>query len=118
MNTDFDFDEMIERIKARKKELKMTNQQLADVSGVSYGTLNKILGSETKEPSIGNIIKIAGALGLSTEFVITGHEKSPSPVSDEREVYRELLKELSDDELKELKKFTSFLLWKRDHSAE
>ena len=62
MNTEFDFEEMIERIKARKKELKMTNQKLADASGVSYGTLNKILGSETKEPSIGNIIKIAGAL--------------------------------------------------------
>ena len=115
MNTDFDFDLMIERIKSRKKELKMTNQQLSEMSGVSYGTLNKILGSETKEPSIGNIIKISAALGLSTEFVITGHEKSTSSVPNERDAYKELLSELSDDELTELKKFTSYLLWKRDH---
>ena len=114
MNTDFDFDIMIEHIKSRKKELKMTNQQLSEISGVSYGTLNKILVSETKEPSIGNIIKISAALGLSTEFVITGHEKSTSSVN-ERDAYKEMLSELSDDELKELKKFTAYLLWKRDH---
>lgn len=115
MSTDFDFDAMIERIKKRKKDLGLTNQQLSDASGVSYGTLNKILGSETKEPSINNIIKISLALGLSTEYVISGHEKSSPSDNDEREAYKFLLSGLSADELQELKKFTAYLRWKRTH---
>ena len=71
---EFDFDAMIERIKKRKKELGLTNKKLSECSDVPYGTLNKILGSETKEPSINAIIKISEALGLSTEYVIHGKE--------------------------------------------
>lgn len=115
MSSDFDFDAMIDRIKERKKELGMTNQQLSDASGVSYGTLNKILGSETKEPSINNIIKIALALGLSTEYIISGHEKSSPSTISEREAYSFLLSGLSDEELHELKKFMAYLRWKRTH---
>lgn len=115
---EYDFEEMIARIKAKKKELNLTNKQLSEKADVPYGTLNKILGSETKEPSINNIIKIAVALGVSTEFIIDGKEKSPQLVSNEREVYRGLLSELSDEELIELKKFTSYLVWKRTHSDE
>lgn len=111
---EYNFDEMIERIKEKKKEANLTNKELSDISTVSFGTLNKILGSETREPSINNIIKIALALGVSTEYLIYGkNEKSSPPVDDEREAYRTILAELSDDELIELKKYTSYLLWKR-----
>lgn len=120
MENNFDFEAMIERIKARKKELGLTNKQLSDMSDVSFGTLNKILGSETKEPSINNIIKISVALGLSTDYVINGTEQkeNPSPVEDEREAYRNMLSELTEDELKEMKNFTSYLRWKRDHPQD
>lgn len=111
----YNFDEMIERIKIKKKELGLTNKQLSDRADVPYGTLNKILGSETKEPSINTVIKIAFALGVSTEYIINGEENNLSPVLDEREVYRKILEELTDDELIELKKFTSYLVWKREH---
>ena len=120
MENNFDFEAMIERIKAKKKELGITNKQLSEMSDVSFGTLNKILGSETKEPSINNIIKISVALGLSTDYVINGTEKkeNPSPVEDEREAYRNMLSELTEDELKEMKNFTSYLRWKRDHPQD
>ena len=111
MGTDFDFDSMIDRIKKRKKELGFTNQQLSEVSGVSYGTLNKILGSETKEPSINNIIKISLALGLSTEFVINGHEKSIPPET-KWDALQKVLEELPEQEVNELLLFVRYLKWK------
>ena len=112
----YNFDEMIERIKKAKKEKGFTNKQLSDLAEVRYGTLNKILGSETKEPSINTIIKISVALGVSTEYIINGAKKNtPQPVDDEREVLRQLLLNLNDEELIEMKKFTSYLRWKREH---
>lgn len=112
----YNFDEMIERIKKAKKEKGFTNKQLSDLAEVPYGTLNKILGSETKEPSINTIIKISVALGVSTEYIINGAKKNtPQPVDDEREVLRQLLLNLNDEELIEMKKFTSYLRWKRGH---
>lgn len=112
----YNFDEMIERIKKAKKEKGFTNKQLSDLAEVPYGTLNKILGSETKEPSINTIIKISVALGVSTEYIINGAKKNtPQPVDDEREVLRQLLLNLNDEELIEMKKFTSYLRWKREH---
>lgn len=116
---EYNFDEMINRIKSKKKELGLTNKQLSELSDVPYGTLNKILGSETREPSINAIIKISVALGVSTEYIINGIDKKSSPpVTDEREAYKKILSNLSDDELIELKKFTSYLKWKRDHNQE
>ena len=115
----YNFDEMINRIKIKKKEAGLTNKQLAELADVPYGTLNKILGSETKEPSVNAIIKIALALGVSTEYIINGEDKKSSPpVDDEREAYRKLLSGLSDEELIELKQFTSYLKWKREHKQE
>ena len=64
---EYDFDAMIDRIKLCKKKAGLTNKQLSELAGVPYGTLNKILGSETREPSINAIIKIAVALGVSAE---------------------------------------------------
>lgn len=116
---EYNFDEMINRIKVKKKEAGLTNKELSELSDVPYGTLNKILGSETKEPSINAIIKIAIALGVSTEYIINGVNKESSPpVVDEREAYRKLLSGLTDEELIELKRFTSYLKWKRDHKQE
>lgn len=115
---EYNFDAMIERIKCKKKEAGLTNKQLSETAGVPFGTLNKILGSETKEPSINTIIKIALALGVSTEYLIHGTEQSPSSVQDGREAYRKILSELSDDELVELKEFTAYLVWKRSHRLQ
>lgn len=111
MSGEFDFDAMIDRIKKRKKELGLTNQQLSVASGVPYGTLNKILGSETKEPSINNIIRISLALGLSTEYVISGEEKSTPPES-QWDAIRLLLEGLPEQEIKEVLLFIRFLKWK------
>ena len=65
-------EEMTDRIKQIKKQKGLTNEKLAEISGIPLGTLSKILGSETKDPQISNIIKIAQALGVSSDYIILG----------------------------------------------
>lgn len=119
----YDFDEMIERIKARKKEIGLTNKELSELSNVPYGTLNKILGSETKEPSINAIIKISLALGVSTNYIINGENtkniqiQKNLPPENKWEVLEKHLETLSDDELIELEEFVQFLTWKKDKKS-
>lgn len=72
----YDLDEMISRIKDLKKAKKLSNETLSTISGVPKGTLAKILGSETKDPQISTIIKIAQALGVSADYIIFGKEEA------------------------------------------
>lgn len=71
----YNLEEMINRIKTLKKAQKLSNDALSSLSGIPKGTLAKILGSETKDPQISNIIKIAQALGVSADFIIFGKEE-------------------------------------------
>lgn len=46
----------LEEMKRRKKELGITNQQLADFSGVPVGTVNKIFSGATKSPQHDTVV--------------------------------------------------------------
>lgn len=85
MMSEYDVSLMKQRIRDLKKEQKLTNEELAAKSGIALGTLNKLLGTETKEPQIGTIIKLATALGSTPNYVIYGATKSPTveTVSDD-----------------------------------
>lgn len=111
----YDFNAMIERIKSLKKEKGITNAELSNLSNVPYGTLNKILGSETKEPSINSIIKISNALGVSTDYIVYGKIDKKKDSPSKWEVLRPELDKLSDDDFLELFKYVEFLLWKKEN---
>lgn len=51
-----------ERINEYRKQAKMTVDELSRRSGVSRGTLNKIIGGETKSPTLAVVSAIARAL--------------------------------------------------------
>lgn len=120
---DFQFDSMINRIKEIKKEQKITNAQLAQLSGVPYGTLNKILGSETKEPTLSTIINIADALGVSVDYLLFGeNKKSPSAQNGKKAFYessnnpaaslggmQEILSNMDETKLKQIYEFIAFI---------
>lgn len=72
----YDLQAMIDRIKSVKKERRLSNEALSDLSGVPRGTLSKILGSETKDPQISSVIKISQALGVSADYIIFGEQNS------------------------------------------
>lgn len=52
----------ISEMKERKKELGYTNQQLADLSGIPIGTLQKIFSGSTKSPRRETILALEKAL--------------------------------------------------------
>lgn len=55
----------LEKMKKRKKELGMTNQELSERSGVPLGTVNKIFSGATKSPQYDTIVALETALGMT-----------------------------------------------------
>lgn len=76
MKNQYDLVALIRRIKVEKTKKGYSNKDLSNLSTVPIGTLAKILGSETKDPQISNIIKIASALDVSADYLIFGEKSS------------------------------------------
>ncbi len=66
----------IERIKQLKSEKKITNDQLADMTGIPLGTLSKILAGISDSPKLVNIVAIAQALDCSLDYLISGNPEN------------------------------------------
>ena len=62
----------IDRIKLLKSQKKITNEQLASLSGIPLGTLSKLLAGMSDSPKLSNIIAICGALDCSVEYIVSG----------------------------------------------
>ena len=59
----WDMDSIGEQIKQRRKSLKVTQRQLAELSGIGINTLTKIERGEAN-PSLKNLEKVLDTLGL------------------------------------------------------
>lgn len=57
---------IIEKVKQRRKELKLTQQSLARKSGVSYASIRRF--ETTGEISFSSLLKIANALNALADF--------------------------------------------------
>ena len=55
----------LEKMKKRKKELGITNQELSERSGVPLGTVNKIFSGATKSPQYDTILALETVLGMT-----------------------------------------------------
>ena len=80
-----------------KSELAYKNilvKELASLSGVNKRTIDNYLRENGSVPSADAALRIAAALGVTVEYLITGHEKqdrSPSPpIPDSRVVLKNL----------------------------
>ena len=62
----------LDRIKKLKNEQKLTNDQLAERSGIPLGTLSKILAGMSDSPKLATMIALCGALGCSVEYIVNG----------------------------------------------
>lgn len=62
----------IDRIKLLKTQKKITNDQLASMTGIPLGTLSKLLAGMNDSPKLSNIIAICGALDCSVEYIVSG----------------------------------------------
>lgn len=57
---------IVERVKLRRKELKLTQKGLAKKSGVSYASIRRF--ESTGEISFASLLKIANALNALSDF--------------------------------------------------
>ena len=82
----YEIGSMMTRIKTLKKKHGLTNKALAEKADLPVGTLNKVLGAETKDPQLSTVLKIAQALNVSAMYLIYGEEQpsasTNSPYSD------------------------------------
>lgn len=62
----------IERIKQLKSENKITNEELARMSGIPLGTLSKLLAGISDSVKLSNIVAICDALDVSLDYIVSG----------------------------------------------
>ena len=62
----------IDRIKSLKAQKKITNDRLAELTGIPLGTLSKILAGMSDSPKLSNMIAICDALDCSLEYIVSG----------------------------------------------
>jgi transcriptional regulator with XRE-family HTH domain len=68
-------------------------KELAALSGVNKRTIDNYLNTHNCMPSADAAVRIAGALGVTVEYLITGDEKrerKPPPLPDSRAVLKNL----------------------------
>ena len=66
------------QLKLLKEKRKLTNQQLADVSGVPIGTVNRILSGQTDNPSFQAVCDMVMAMDGSLDELV-GIKEEPAP---------------------------------------
>lgn len=71
--------DIIDGIIQKKNAIGMTNQQLADASGVPKTTIDRILRHDTPNPSMQSILDLAAAVG----FTFSNHPDQLPPVPEE-----------------------------------
>jgi transcriptional regulator with XRE-family HTH domain len=63
-----------ENLKAELSYSGMLVKELAAVTGIKKHTLDNYLNTHSAMPSAGAAVSIAQALGVSVEYLVTGHE--------------------------------------------
>lgn len=79
----YDFRPILGCMKEAKANAGLTNDELAQKSGVPVGTVNKIMAGGTKEPKLPAFIAIAHALGVSVDYLIYGPAAADGVVSSD-----------------------------------
>jgi transcriptional regulator with XRE-family HTH domain len=94
----------IEELKARKRELNMTYEELAQLSGIPLRTCENIFHGVTKNPRIDTMQAIERALGF-------GEPKAE--ISEEERELVALISQLTEEETLELSNYIDYILSKR-----
>ena len=71
---------MVERIRALMRQQGMNDADLARKTGVSPGTLSRVLSMETEDPRISTILAIADALGSTVGYLLQSERAYPIPI--------------------------------------
>lgn len=70
---------IVEKLNTAKKQKGITLKQLADKSGLSLGTVNKIMSGALLDIKTDKLNKLAGALDISTEYLLGNAPETLEP---------------------------------------
>jgi len=73
----------LDNIKRIKKEKKLTNDSLSELSGISLGTLNKLLSGATEDPKLSTLTSLSRALGISLDEMLGESTASRFTLNDD-----------------------------------
>jgi transcriptional regulator with XRE-family HTH domain len=71
------------RLKIIRKERKATQKEIAQVLGINYQQLNKYECGQNLPPAE-MLVKISNALGVTTDYLLTGQHPNDLPVANSR----------------------------------
>ncbi|MBQ2988317.1 MAG: helix-turn-helix domain-containing protein [Clostridia bacterium] len=81
----------LDHIRKRKKEYGYTNETLSEKSGISVGTLNKLLSGATADPKLSTLLALANTFHCTIDELLgTGKNERVSVPDDLAEKYAEL----------------------------
>ena len=78
----------------------MIIKELSQKTGISENTLKSYLKTNPAEPKATNSVKIARALGVSVEYLVTGGTEKSSHISAETRFVAETFNTLSENDKK------------------
>lgn len=87
----------LESVKHIKKEKKLTNEALAQLSGISLGTLNKLLSGATSDPKLSTLTALSGALECSIDAMLGEQDEKRGIKYSYEEKLLERIKGLDDE---------------------
>lgn len=88
-----------ERLRYEMEYQGLSANELAIRTGISKRTIDNYLKAEPQEPGVTNAYKIAKALNVSIEYLISGKEyKSPIAITGEKLDFLKSFEKLSLDE--------------------
>ena len=87
----FDFMGFRENLKSELIFQDIRVKELAYKSGINPRTIEQYLSSAAKMPSAENAVKIANALGVTVEYLVTGKNQSENPQESEEQKNQILL---------------------------
>lgn len=84
---------ILNKLKEIKAEKKLTNQVIADLSGVPLSTVTRVFNGQTDNPNIQTIEDIAAAMGVSLEDItgIKQVEEKVNPDDNLIQLYKDII---------------------------
>jgi transcriptional regulator with XRE-family HTH domain len=67
------------RVRAQRTALELTQEQLAREVDVTHQHVSRIEGGDAV-PSLDLLVRLSGRLGVSTDYLLTGHETAPQGI--------------------------------------
>ena len=110
-----------ENLKSELTYSGMLVKELAAKSGVSKHSLDCYLNARGQIPSVEVGVKLAKALGVSVEYLVTGEEgkqtKTPPKMSGDTWLIAQIAEQLNDKQRKFLIDFIKWLKSRKNHST-